>query len=433
MPGSVLLEVTAGVRNVFVDPVVLAVGEPGLIDRHPRNVGAVRIERRESVVVPGLVNAHTHLDLTHMGPRAFDRLGGFAGWIDMIRRERLDEASAIRASVRRGVELSLAGGVVAIGDIAGAVGGRASPIAACALLEACSEFGVIAAPFVEFFAPGDRLGEPFGDRERASLDALAAALGQCGSDVGVQPHAPYSVSPEAYRRACAMARDTSPRRRVCTHLAESIEERDCLTHGSGPIASFLTGLGVRLPERPTGAGTSVAYLGAESLAMTDIAVHVNDASDQDIAMLATAGVSVVYCPRASEYFGHAQQLGPHRYRDMLAAGINVALGTDSIVNLDTPGRISTLDEMRLLYLRDGVEPRVLLEMVTTRGARALGLEESLFTFSPGKPIAGVVALRPERHFGTLGEMVLQEGVEIEVMGQRSGSSCSDSPPGPTFP
>ena len=76
---------------------------------------------------------------------------------------------------------------------------------------------------------------------------------------------------------------------------------------------------------------------------------------------------------------------------MLASGINVALGTDSMLCLDTPNRISVLDEMRLLHRRDNADPRLLLQMGTTNGAIALGVEPSRFTLDPG-PVAGLIAL-----------------------------------------
>ena len=104
--------------------------------------------------------------------------------------------------------------------------------------------------------------------------------------------------------------------------------------------------------------------------------------------MARRKIGVAYCPRASAYFGHAN----HRYRDMLGAGVNVALGTDSILCLGTADRISVLDEMRLLHRRDATDPMTLLAMTTIKGARVLGTRESLVTLKPGES-AGLLALR----------------------------------------
>ena len=88
--------------------------------------------------------------------------------------------------------------------------------------------------------------------------------------------------------------------------------------------------------------------------------------------------------------------------DMIAAGVNVALGTDSFVCLDTPDRISVLDEMRLLHRRDGTDPATLLRMATINGARALGFDEHAFCFAPGCT-AGVLAVSTDKRAGSPGE------------------------------
>ena len=108
--------------------------------------------------------------------------------------------------------------------------------------------------------------------------------------------------------------------------------------------------------------------------------------------------SIAYCPRASAYFGADQHFGSHRYRDFIAAGLTVALGTDSVINLPAASVIpdgsglSILEEMRFLHARDGDDPLALLAMGTIHGARVLGLDESLFTFTRGAEIAGLVAI-----------------------------------------
>ena len=209
--------------------------------------------------------------------------------------------------------------------------------------------------------------------------------------MGVQPHAPYSAGPDLYRAALASGLPLS------THLAESMAERELLTRGTGPMRAFLESIGVWSDEvaaRFGAARTSVDFLrefvgSGEAIVLA----HVNDADDADLELLARSRCSVVYCPRSHEYFGNDVELGPHRYREMLASGINVALGTDSIINVpeEESHRLSTLDEMRLLWERDGTDPQTLLRMATVNGARALGLNESLFDFSAGE-IAGVAAV-----------------------------------------
>src|SRR5690606_3253336 len=133
---------------------------------------ARRIDRRRSVIVPGLVNAHTHLDLTHLGPSPHDPADGFMAWVDRIRAGRLAGDAEIEASVALGARLSRRGGVVAVGDIAGAPAGRCS----LAPLRALRASGLIGTSYLEYFGIGR--GEA-GAKERVE-GVIREALGQTG-------------------------------------------------------------------------------------------------------------------------------------------------------------------------------------------------------------------------------------------------------------
>ncbi|MCC7204529.1 MAG: amidohydrolase family protein, partial [Phycisphaeraceae bacterium] len=124
--------------------------------------------------------------------------------------------------------------------------------------------------------------------------------------------------------------------------------------------------------------------------------HCNYVSDDHIAALAAARASVAYCPLASAYFGHPKpdfgNFRGHRYRDMLTAGLNVCLGTDSILCQPPPPQgvepqlMSILAPMRMLHRRDKTPPEVLLKMATINGYRALGLDESLAALTPSSTV-----------------------------------------------
>jgi cytosine/adenosine deaminase-related metal-dependent hydrolase len=222
---------------------------------------------------------------------------------------------------------------------------------------------------------------------------------------------------EAYRWACeAAAARGIP---LATHLAESPEEREFVRAAAGPMRELLERLGIWDDSITVevGRGASpVAHVAPVLAGASAVVAHVNDASDADLALLAAAGPTVVYCPRASEYFGAHEHFGPHRYRDMIAVGINVALGTDSLVNLPptaakTPSEggigMSILEEMRLLWRRDGTDPRTLLAMGTINGARALNLTDS-FRFEAGAPIAGLVGVQIGRGLEQSGSEPVEE-------------------------
>lgn len=341
---------------------------------------ALRLPLPGAVLLPGLVNAHTHLDLTDVGPFEAGR-GDFPRFIDHVRRARPADDAAIARAVRRGAELSLAGGVVAVGDIAGCprTGPSAAPFTALA------DAGMAGVSFLEFFGVGDRARTA---AERA-LDAFRLLQPVGDLRPGLQPHAPYSVEPDAYETILRFAREHGVP--VATHLAESLAERQFIASGEGPHRELLESLGLwtdRLLGVYAQGLTPVSHLAPilERTRAGCLLVHLNDLSDADVAHLAALGRPVAYCPRSSEYFGAEQAFGPHRYRELLAAGVRVCLGTDSILNLPgqaadaARGGISVLDEARRLFARDRTPAATLVGMMTTAGAGALGMDEREFRF-----------------------------------------------------
>ncbi|MEM1424321.1 MAG: amidohydrolase family protein [Planctomycetota bacterium] len=371
-PGALLIDRSGP------DPVVLARGAPGTVRSHPRAAGAETLRLESSTLIPALVNAHAHLDLTHIGPRPFDRDAGFVPWVDMIRAERVFEDAALRGSVREGLRMSRAGGVACVGDIAG-VGSTAPG-------EELVRSGMRGVSFVEFFGLGARQATAIG----AMRDVVSRVDGTERVRFGLQPHAPYSAGLGVYREAAALSGGYA----FATHLAETPEEAEFVRTGGGPQRELLERLGVwdgTILDDFDSPASPVAHLRGV-LSDRVLAVHLNGVSDDDLALLASSGTRVAYCPRCSDYFGRNEDFGPHRYREMLEMGIRVALGTDSIINLpDGTTRIGTLDEMAFLHARDGTDPTTLLAMATTHGAAALGFQESLFTLADG-PVAGVLAV-----------------------------------------
>ncbi|MFG0246187.1 MAG: amidohydrolase family protein [Phycisphaerales bacterium JB052] len=346
----------------------------------------------DQFVLPALVNAHTHLDLTHIGPQPHQPGDGFVSWVDMIRTNRAAEDDEIMNCVRLGIEKSLAGGVIAVGDIAGAPAGRLSDAPARALAESPLN-GV---SYLEFFGFGSSAAGAI-RRISAYLQSRAPIihdqLDTTGVRLGLQPHATNTVDLAVYRwvTLAAQARGMP----LCTHLAETPEEREFIAHATGPQRDMLERFGVWDDSALGYIGKGkhpIEHLRSALETQPYLVAHVNDADDAGIETLARTKTSVAYCPRASAYFDAPRHFGPHRYRDMLQAGINVCLGTDSIVNLDTHDRISTLDDMRALHQGGDHDARRLLSMGTTNGASALHLDPERYTIRAGSRPIGLISI-----------------------------------------
>jgi cytosine/adenosine deaminase-related metal-dependent hydrolase len=347
---------------------VVAAGEGGAIDRRYAADARQTIDLPDRLLLPGLVNAHVHLELTDIGPRPYG--GDFVSWVREVIRQRPGDAAAAGRSIRHGAARAAAAGVEAIGDIGG-------PAWTDGLVErAMEEHGLAGVAFREFLGRGEDQSAEHGER-----------LGQLGSSpapmaritVGLQPHAPYSTPLEVYRWLGEAAEKAELP--LCTHLAETREEAVFIAEAAGPFRQFLDERGVSSPQLTRsclGEGLSPVGWLAEHGGLGRgrwLLAHGNYVSDADIETLAGAEASVAYCPLASEYFGHHG----HRYREMLEAGVNVCLGSDSII-CQPPNEVQPLGilaPMRRLYRRDGECPSCLLRMATEHGRRALALNDEV--------------------------------------------------------
>ncbi|QNN23580.1 amidohydrolase family protein [Planctomycetales bacterium ZRK34] len=334
-PGAVALDASG---------IVIAAGP---VDAVLRKTGSdiVRIEATDRLLLPGLVNAHAHLDLTHIGHQPYG--GDFVQWVRMVMGGRTSDPQQIHEAVASGAEQSAAAGVFTVGD----VGSRS-----------LGGLPVRGVGFVEVIGHHDTV---------VSIDGAT----------GVQPHAPYSTGPGVYRQAAASGLPVS------THLAETPAELEFVARGTGPFRELLERLGKWNDTIAAHYGRGlhpVDWLDHVAGDAPWLCAHCNYVDDAQIDTIAKRGWSVAYCPRASDYFEHEG----HRYRNMLAAGVNVCLGTDSII---CHGTLSILDEMRHLYQRDKTDPQTLLKMATINGMRGLQFDGREATFAPGAR-SGVIAV-----------------------------------------
>ncbi|MGI8545871.1 MAG: amidohydrolase family protein [Gemmatimonadaceae bacterium] len=332
----------------------------------------------DAVLLPGLVNAHTHLELTAM--RGFLEGLKFSDWIDTLRRARgavLDDAMLLD-SARLGVIEGVECGVTTFADTS------ASGVSARAMREC----GVRGITYQETFGPDPATC----DAAMMELDARVRALTAEPTmliTIGVSPHAPYTVSDALYRAVAAYA--SSNELPIAMHIGEGADEHALVTSGTGIFAERLGRRGIRTPSRARSPIALLAELGA--LLPGALLIHAVHADDEDIRTIAQHHACVAHCPVSNAKLGHGVAPLAH----FLAADIPVGLGSDSVASNN---RMDMLDEARIALLmqnaRGGsaleVSAQTALELVTIGGARALGLERTVGSLEPGKA-ADLVAFR----------------------------------------
>ena len=358
------------------------------------------VDLPRSMLLPLMVNAHAHLDLTGMGRRPYS--GEFSRWLRMVVAEAPRDELSIRKGVLAGLEMSRDSGVGWVGDIA------RTPSSLEARLGPGSLPGV---SFMECFGSGISCEETVENLWRLLEQSLSGFKGSHAGPfphgdifrhsnvrLGLQPHAPYSASKGLYQAAAALARERVVA--LATHLAETPEELEFLDRASGPLADLLHDLGKWDDSiQPTGEHP-IDWLEPVLRSVPWVLAHCNYVEPRHAKALARCGASVAYCPIASDYFGHHPKGSgtTHPYRALLDAGVNVCLGTDSVIcqdpHVDQP--LGILPAMRFLFRRDRTDPSLLLAMATARGLKALGFPQHHATLAPAVPARfGAVQINPE--------------------------------------
>lgn len=322
------------------------------------------VELPGAVLMPGLVNAHCHLGLTYaqgLLPPSED----FVGWIRKLlplRNAWLEQEH--RLSLRAGLLETLRGGCTLLGEIV-----TETEVDSFALLAE-------EAPPLRVRAYREGLGwlPPHRDAALARLSSERAAPafpeGWPGEILpGLSPHAPYSTHPELFAALLDLAaRRGEP---VCAHVAETADERRYMRENSGDMAALRARIGwdAEGPALWNGGRGFTDWLLRNGGDGPFMLVHGTWLDDDEIgALAARGGVTAAYCPGSVAWFHGGRD--PHPVRRMLAAGLPVALGTDSLASSPTLNLPLTCTLARRAH--PGLEPLALLDMVTRTGADALG-------------------------------------------------------------
>ncbi|MBI5603035.1 MAG: amidohydrolase family protein [Deltaproteobacteria bacterium] len=380
----------------------------------------------DGVIFPALINAHTHLELSALKGRLNPGLG-FLSWVRglLAIRESLTEVERLSA-IQTAVKNLHRFGTIAVGDWTGSLGGNGfeSPdgLVRCAFYEVIgfldqtltlpasltsnSELrtpnslrGVDpSGPEPELSPPDSAIRNPHSAinwarartlySERSVPDSAIRNPQSAINWLSLGAHAPHTTSSRAIQSAKTWTNEHCLP--LSIHVAESIEEEEFLFTGQGPWREFLQERGRGIENWASPKKNPVAYL--ESLGVLDKktqCIHLTRAVRNDLEILKDKRAQIVVCPRSNYFISRSLPLLP----DMLQLNLAPALGTDSLASNQD---LSLWEEMAFVHRSfPGIDPRLILEMATLNGARALNLEDHLGSLAPGKK-AGMLFLPLEK-------------------------------------
>jgi aminodeoxyfutalosine deaminase len=366
---------------------IITIDQDRIVAVEPHGLRRAGLDLGDAAVLPGLVNAHTHLDLTRLRG-ACPPGGSLPDWLRaVVAARRRTSPEQVGRDIRQGLAECVRTGTTLVGDVSAS--GASFPVLRDAPLRAVV--------FRELLGlTEERAAQAWADAEQW----LARAEPSATCRPGLSPHAPYSVRTSLLGLAAERARRDGLA--VSIHVAESRDELDLLRQRSGPFVSFLKELGVWDPD---GLASSYDEILRLNRGVSSLLLAHGTYLDPRSKLLARS--RVVYCPRTHAAFGHR----PHPFREMLRHRVRVALGTDSLAS--NPD-LSVWNEVR--YLRErypDVPGRKLLSMATLSGAEALGWDQETGSLEPGKS-ADLVVL-PLRQTAGDGFTQLFEAAEVHAV------------------
>jgi len=364
---------------------IVTIADDRIAAVEPHGTHTANYDLGNAAILPGLANAHTHLDLSGAAGKISPNQE-FTQWLrGVIEYRRGCDQRKTQTDIRKGAAQCARYGTTLLGDIA-AEGQSWNALASSPLRSVV---------FHELLGLKE---------DRAAVTSGKAALwcnhhrGHETLRTGLSPHAPYSFN---WLFLSAVA---SVGKRIAIHLAETTAECELLKSHSGSFVKFLEELGVWSPNGLVASPQEVVKLTRKAGAA--LYVHANFL---DIKTKISRRGTVVYCPRTHAAFGHP----PHPFREFLARGVRVALGTDSLAS--NPD-LDVLAEARFVHAKHpDVAGDVLLRMVTLSGAEALGWAEETGSLTPGKSADLIVLPLPNAEARDPHDLILQSTTAVRAV------------------
>ncbi len=328
----------------------------------------------EAAIMPGLVNVHSHLELTAMRGFADEFDHDFHNWLIKITTTRGDrfDADDIELSALAGALEGARAGVTCFGDIArvGTAG-----------LRALTTAGLRGTVFQETeFSPDNRTADRDFEALRAKFETLRASQTALVR-IGISPHAPYTVSESLFRLIADYAlHDDVP---ITIHASESVMEEDLMLDGSGFFAAVYPKFGFEFRHPVSSTIEFFDRIGV--LRAKPLLAHCVRVSDRDIDLIAASDSRIAHCPKSNAKFGH----GTAPFERFVSRGIKVGLGSDSMASNNVCDLFEEARFAALLARNSGaasrfLQPREMIETATIGGARALGFGDEIGTLTEGK-------------------------------------------------
>ena len=340
----------------------------------------------DHLLMPGFVNAHSHISLTAL-EKKLSPTDSFVDWIRALipLNSALDNESRVQG-IRSGAEVMRRSGVTALGDY----------VADLELLPLMGELGFRSVLFLETIGfHSEKAQELCKNVEEVLKRGNPSSLCQ----LGLAPHAPYSVSPDLFKSLAHLAQQYHCP--VSCHFAEINEEGRFLVLGDDSLEELLKERSAWDPNWQPPYKSPMQYLSSLGILDQLVAVHCNFVSD-DLPLMEEKKVSAIFCPQSSDWFGRTHLMP---VRDLIDRGINVALGTDSLASNHS---LNFLDELRMAdKLLPDVSRKEILAMATSGGAKALGLQSG--SLAPGQKADLIGFQVPQSYSGPWWDVPFEAG------------------------